>query len=67
MDLSGLSDEPMVQELLFRTAEIFSPIESPEHRIFWLQRLVHYHLMKGNLAELAQTEVGGPTYLPPTA
>ena len=55
---AGLSDEPVIQELLLRTSEIFHPIESPEHRIHWLQRLAQFHGMRGNLAEVACTQVG---------
>lgn len=37
--LTGLTDEAVLQELLLRTAEAFDARESPEHRIYWLQRL----------------------------
>jgi hypothetical protein len=57
--MTGLSDEPVIQELLLRTADLFSPLESPEARIFWLQRLAQFHSMRGNTAELAATHVRG--------
>lgn len=51
--MSGLSDEPAVQELFLQAAETFNPLESPEKRLYWLHKMAQLHAMRANHAEMA--------------
>lgn len=51
--MSGLSDEPAVQELFLEAAETFNPLESPEKRLYWLHKMAQLHAMRANHAEMA--------------